>query len=133
MYVLVFKHHSLLKLMLFLDDPSLPTLVDQLMAHIQTPESRRVLERLEPEEQAEFRDLMLQIITDSGEEDMAILDRIAQFLSYHGAEIRYRQQPKQQEVDILAEFRALHAEDPIEDDGAEDAGECATQLTLSFV
>lgn len=91
------------------------------MAHIQSPDVRRALERLEPEDQAEFRDLMLQVITESGEEDMVALDHIARFLSYNGVGIQFRRQHKEEEEDILAEFRAMEAEDPIED---EEEGTC---------
>ncbi|KAF8234582.1 hypothetical protein L208DRAFT_1393789 [Tricholoma matsutake] len=97
-------------------DPTLPSLVDQLLTHIQTEDTRKALEKLELDDQAEFRSLLLQVVADSGEEDMTVLDSIARFLSYHGAAIQFRRQAKDTEVDIMEEFRALEAANPIEDD-----------------
>jgi hypothetical protein len=90
------------------------------MTHIQTSKISQVLEQLEPEEQAECRNLLLGVLTNSEEEELAILDRIARFLSYHGAGIRFRRQAKEEELDLLAEFQALYPEDFIEDGDDED-------------
>lgn len=116
MYVLPFNHFNVPILTWFIDDPTLPSLVDQLLTHIQTEDTRKALEKLELDDQAEFRSLLLQVVADSGEEDMTVLDSIARFLSYHGAAIQFRRQAKDTEVDIMEEFRALEAANPIEDD-----------------
>ncbi|KAF8870179.1 hypothetical protein BD779DRAFT_1664765 [Infundibulicybe gibba] len=82
----------------------------ELIAQLQIPDSRRVLENLEPEERAEFRELMTKTLTESGNEDMAALNRIAQFLSYHGLSIRYTTRPAPAadvSQDLLAEFETL--------------------------
>jgi hypothetical protein len=84
------------------------------MSHLETSDARRALERLEPEDQAELRNLLVQVITESGEEDMEVLNR------YHEAGIQFRLQPKEEELDILAKLRALEADDPTENEKGDD-------------
>jgi small subunit ribosomal protein S5 len=90
------------------------------MSHLETSDTQRALEQLEPEDQAELRNLLVQVITESGEEDMEVLDRVAQFLSYHGAGIQFRLQHKEEDLDILGEFRALEDDDPSENEEGDD-------------
>jgi hypothetical protein len=86
-------------------DPSLPSPLVQLMAHIGSPEVGQVIESLGTEELGELRHLLSEAAKHT--QNMEALDRAAQWLSNHGVGITY-QNPIQAEkkIDYFAELRA---------------------------